>query len=510
MSPHASERTGFRLEHVAALACALLVFLCIYGSELGSFTLSIDEEVAALSDDRAQAWLSQGRWGMALLTALLPDFESIPLLSTLLFGAGLLAATARALCDLRLRAGAAFLFAVVHTGFPLWLHIAEFNTLAAGFGLALAAAAWGSGGLLQPGRRQRLAGVLLLAFAFSVYQTLLLYAALYLLLSLHARWRDDGEGDEGPRAWGARARAALPVLAGGLAALLLYWLVQKLALLASGLQPAYVGGYLQLERLRAEPLAATRQALGYAASLLLGAHPIYLGWGLGLLFLVWPGLWPWRTRLQAMRGERDWTLEIVVLAAAIALVVLPALPSVGSLPARAYVAWPLLAAWLASRLGPLFARARPAWLALALGYFAIVAASIGASMWHADRVVRVADAALAQQLGVAIRAIGGDARPLPVTMVGAHSFPFGGQLRRAEVFGSSFFEHDGGNVHRMLMFMHLQGIDGLQGVWLATRPDLVQEQRAMPSWPAPGSVRAINGVVVVKLGEATPPQLLRP
>jgi hypothetical protein len=499
-------RDGWRLEHVAAMAAALLVFLLVYGPELGSFTLSIDEEVAALTSDRGQVWLQQGRWGMALLTALLPDFESLPLLSTVLFGAGLLAATWRALGDLRLRQGGAFAFALVHVGFPLWLHIAEFNTLAAGFGIALAAAAWGAHGLLQPGRTERIVGVLLLAFAISVYQTLLLYAALYLLFALHARWQDE----DGARGWHARALEALPLLLGGLAALLAYWLVQKIALACSGLAPVYTGDYLQLERLRAAPRDGVKLALRYAGSLLLGRHPIYLGWGVGVLFLAWAGLWPWRTRLQRARGERDWTLEALVLVGALALLALPALFSLASLPARAYVAWPLLAAWLASRTGPLFPARRGAWLALLLGYFVVVATSIGASMWRSDRLVHDADAALARELGAAVHAAGGDAHPVRFTLVGARSFPFGGQVQRAEVFGDSFFEHDGGNVYRVALLMRLQGVEDVEGVWLAREPNLVEAQRAMPAWPQPGSVRAVDGVVIVKLGEATPPQLAIP
>ena len=53
------------------------------------------------------------------------------------------------------------------------------------------------------------------------------------------------------------------------------------------------------------------------------------------------------------------------------------------------------------------------------------------------------------------------------------------------------------------------GLGDAQGIWLSSRPDLVAAAQAMPSWPTPGAVKSVNGVVIVKLGEPTPPQLAR-
>ena len=101
----------------------------------------------------------------------------------------------------------------------------------------------------------------------------------------------------------------------------------------------------------------------------------------------------------------------------------------------------------------------------------------------------------------------GATAPVPFTLVGTQAFPTGGQVRRAGVFGASFFEHDGGNVRRVALYMRTLGIDGLWPVWLGNRPDLLPAARSMPTWPAPGSVRRVNGVVIVKIGPPTPQQL---
>lgn len=78
-------KTAWNEDHRFLLAVALVAALLVYGVELGSFTLSIDEEVAAYETESWKVWLSQGRWGMAFLLKLLPNFTYIPYLATLMF-----------------------------------------------------------------------------------------------------------------------------------------------------------------------------------------------------------------------------------------------------------------------------------------------------------------------------------------------------------------------------------------------------------------------------------------
>lgn len=67
--------------------------------------------------------------------------------------------------------------------------------------------------------------------------------------------------------------------------------------------------------------------------------------------------------------------------------------------------------------------------------------------------------------------------------------------------GSSFFQWDGGNPHRMVNYMNLVGI----GSYLLATPDQVSRMadnyKDMPVWPQKGSVRVIDGVALVKLSE---------
>ena len=79
--------------------------------------------------------------------------------------------------------------------------------------------------------------------------------------------------------------------------------------------------------------------------------------------------------------------------------------------------------------------------------------------------------------------------------------PFAAPFKRAwsATGGSSFFEWDGGNPERMIDYMRLIGFTNLVLPTAAERPHLPLFQ-TMPVWPAEGSVRLANGIILVKLG----------
>lgn len=494
-------------DRLLPMLAAALVFLAVYAVELTGFGLSIDEEIAILgSEDRLRVWLQQGRWGMSLVTWVLPNFEGLPVLSTLLFGLGLLLATWRALLDFELRGARAASFAVVHVGLPIWLHIAQFSTLAAGFGIGIAAAAIGAGLCAGRAPRHWLAGLGLMAFATAVYQTLAVYAALYLVLLAAARWLLPVEQANAR----ARLRLWLRLAACWMAALLVYLLVQWLCLRLANAEMTYVGGFVDIERLRADPGAALELSWRFVKRLVNGHNRMYLGWGMALLAMSWIGLlFP---ALPEQRASAWWRRghTFVVFALGIALILGPVFLSYATLPGRAQVAWPLLAAWLAARC-PFPDRRFPWVRAAALGYFAIVATSIGATMFYADRLARDSDREISQRLVPEMLALAAEdlpaGKPIPFTVSGIHRYPLGGQALGAEMFGASFFEHDGGSVWRIHGYWKVLGIHGFEPRLLSTSPAAVAAVAGMPNWPARGSVRLVDGIVVVRFGEPTPGQL---
>jgi hypothetical protein len=503
----ASVPTGPDWQRLGPVLAAALMFVLVYWVELTGFSLSIDEEIATFESGRAMVWLQQARWGMSLVTWILPNFEAIPLLSTLLLGVGLVAATDRALRDLRIGGAQRWAFALVFAGFPTWLHIAQFNTLAAGFGIGLAAACWGAAACRERALLPWLAGVALLAFATAVYQTLAVFSAMYVLLMLFAAAR-------APEAagWMAQRRLALRLATGWVAGLLLYALVQASALAAFGEHTQYVGGFVQVDRLQADFAGGVHDSLRFVRRMLNGHSQMYLHWGAGILFMSWLGLL-FPTRAEPDARASGWSRRLatwLVALLGLSLVFVPTLLTYGTLPMRAQVAWPLLAAWLAARC-PFPARAP--WLrVLALAYFATVATSIGATLFYVDQVVRASDREISLRLLPRILHVAGDAgagKPILLAVSGMHRFPLAGQLQSAEMFGDSFFEHDGGNVWRIVRYWRVLGIENIAPQALSARADLVAAAAEMPDWPAPGSVRRVGDVVVVRFGPATPGQLAK-
>lgn len=505
--PNAGNRTRALASDIGngPVLLAIAMFFLVYGVEISNFGLSIDEEIATFLVDSGLGWVQQGRWGMALLNLALPNFEAIPLLSTILFGAGLVFATWRAICDFSLTRPQAYLFAAVHVGFPVWLHIVQFNTLAGGFGFGLAAAVLGGAAAARGGRSGMVAGALLIAFATAVYQTLAIYTVLYIVLCVHTVSLVPGAAKNATlRTMVSRLAVAA---ATWIAGLVLYWSVQKITLTLAHVDMTYVSGFIQLDKLRADPRAGAWTILMSMKSLLGGSNPTYLSWGAGILFLSWLGLLP--VAFLSPESRHDWLTQwrwvLAVAIIGICLFAVTVILSLGSLPLRAHVLLPLLAAWLASRCAciPL-----PALRWTAIGYFTVVAGSIGASLFYTDQVVHAADSALTQRLIPEIEKAGnGVGYKIPFTLVGEHAFPISGQLQRSEIFGTSFYEQDGANVYRVAALMRLQGASGLVPIPLSHRLDLLPAARAMPSWPAEGSVRLVNGVVVVKLGGPTSRQI---
>jgi len=501
--------------HFGPLLLAVATFLLVYGVEIFSFGISIDEEAASFhGEDKGSSWLQQGRWAMALLAFVLPPFEAIPLLSTLLFGAGLVFSAWRAFHDFSLSRLQSCFFAAVYVGFPVWLHIAQFSTLAAGFGFGIAAAALGGGAVASGHRAGLIRGALLIGFATAVYQTLALYALVYIVCCLHATPRQETtqSGDERT----TRAAPLAQILKAGLgwfSGLMLYLVVQKASLALSGQQISYINSFIQLDSLRANPLMSLGAALDYFRSLAMGTNATYLFWGAGILFLPWVGLLPLSLFTDARRARThflEWLGVLAVCALCVAIIMLPIILSASSLPLRAHVAFPLLAAWLASRCGTSWAARVPLLTWSAILYFVVVAGSIGSSLFYVDQVVRRADAALTARLVPAIQQKAGNlsaAQHIPVIIVGVQSFKFDGQFQRAELFGTSFYEHDAGNIYRVVFYMRLLGVTGIQPVRLLERPAIIPIVKDMPIWPAEESVKLVDGVVVVKLSEPTPEQL---
>lgn len=75
------------------------------------------------------------------------------------------------------------------------------------------------------------------------------------------------------------------------------------------------------------------------------------------------------------------------------------------------------------------------------------------------------------------------------------------RLPESEIFGGSFYNWDGGNNYRIISFARYNGIADYRMVEREPFMKIKDSIAPMPLWPNPKSIKFINGVMIVKLGE---------
>ena len=477
---------------------------------LTSFSLSIDEEIASFASQGWRVWASQGRWGMALINIILPNSSAIPFISTMVFIFSVTIASLLLASVIARSRPEALVFSGFFVTSPIWLHIVEFNTLAAGAGIGLVATALAVQ-LVSTGRfSSAIYAGLCTGFAIGVYQALVIVYAIgcVALLFPGSYFWYAGTDNQVTASW----RFFIMVAISFAIAFVSYTVTQEISLALIHQHIAYIDSYIQIDELRKNFSPTAHRILHQVKELLLGMDPTYLGWGRPLLLLPAAGfLYGLFKVVRCGLGCPGRALiSLVSLAAMIgaasALVVMAA----GRMPTRALIGFPLLFAVLAVngyRIS-IFRTRGPQWVAFA--YAMLIAGWIGASLFYADQVARQRDQLFATRLAATIDAVGRPAfgNNIPFVLVGDWTFPDQGVARHVQIFGTSFFEQDGGNPYRVAAYLKLLGIEGLQPLPITdVRNDMVQINN-MPRWPAPGSVAVVSHVLVIKLGSVSYQQQL--
>lgn len=477
---------------LAAGGCLFAIFVAIYFFEISSFHLSIDEESAAFRQD-ASVWVQQGRWGSYLFEAYVLQQPIVPVLPMAIFGLALVAAYILLLDAIgRDRLGAPeYASFAIFCGFPAWFFIVDFysNVAATGVGLLAAAASlW----LFRADRddilsTRFLAAALMGGFSISIYQSfapaiLTLGLAICVLRARSETSRFDIR-DAG--------RLALLIVA----AVVVYKCGDVFFRALFPARNAYFDSLTRPGELLADPInviGRTISAMAAALGLNTQAYGAPL-WSIPLLAAL--GVFS----LVRQLGKRSGFAVLAMLAALAAPFSIHLL-SGGYMPMRSLVGMPIAIWFLAyAALTDIGAktRAMSGWV-WAIAVFQIVA--LQNSYQAANELVGKHDTIVATSIAERLASQPGfdPNKYYALVTFGLRQFPT--VYPRRETIGHSFFEWD--EPWRIANFSRLLGIGNLTGPTPDQIANHIAVAAALPVWPAEGSVKLVDDVVLVRMGEA--------
>lgn len=503
-SIHCSEQKSSPLSVTVTLNQIVLwalVFCLVYGYELFNFSLSIDEEIHTFKTgwQMASGWLQQGRWGIALLFLVLPPISALPVVSTMVFGVGLVAAIAHLVSYYRINGLHAHILALSVLVSPVWPHIVQFNQLSWVIGVGVALCAVGLRLLDDDKRNKRILGGGALILSFGIYQTLVLAAVVMALgryLLCDRQGRNGGIWLEAGRTLGLVVASALVSLA-----------VQYVTMWAIGVGTVYVDIFWRVSEYLANPGIALFISLRASVAWIFGLHPIYLGYGFAFVVLPFLGILFAFVKKDGQE-KNSWFLSALSMFGILAAVSLPVFVSVGWAPARSLLALPFMSGVLSACV-PLRARLTQHAATVCLVVLIVLGVWVSVSLFYSDHVMRERDRLLAASLITRIEELRTPGEELSFTLVGKRAQGIHEPVIRVEVFGGSFFDWDGGNVFRVNYFLRILGMHDLIPVDISQVPDVALQSEGMPIWPAAGSVALIDGIVVIKLSPLTHEQKYR-
>jgi hypothetical protein len=484
---------------------AIVVTLLTYGYEITNFSLSIDEELHSFDAGNWRVWISQGRWGMGVLVYILPHgLSSIPFLPTFLFAIGLgLSAVMFSTIFTGSREGG-IVFTGIFVTSPIWLHIGEFNTLSWGFALGLMVTALAIRYVNAGGNKHSVIAGVCISFSLAVYQALFIfYLTAVLLICIKKEWHL--VANRNSNFFGRNIPILSDVFKSLIVAVVIYFSMNHFFMYLSGSSLAYLNNFVNLSAYtNAGGEAALMRVFNQTKGLLFGTDSTFLGAGTASLVLFWIGL------LFALKNLFDSGITIItkmyvaVLSIGVVLLAMSLiLLSAGNIPTRALIAFPLLYAVLSALTFTYKKGQRILWLVFSAALFTNI--YIANSLFYADHVARQRDLVMATRIINRIEDVGRGAfgEKIPLVVVGQWQHELGGPALRVEIFGDSFFEHDGGNPYRIAAYLRLLGCRGLVPLPITEIRDEIKKNQLRPSWPAREAVFRTELAVVVKLSEPT-------
>ncbi|MBN1924563.1 MAG: glucosyltransferase domain-containing protein [Prolixibacteraceae bacterium] len=141
-------------------------------------------------------------------------------------------------------------------------------------------------------------------------------------------------------------------------------------------------------------------------------------------------------------------------------------------------------------------------LVCAVGFF-LINANINTRLFYSTYVAWQADRDMANRIVERIYNldINQKQKKVPLAFIGQYKHQTNELFYKSDVFGASFFSWGNGRSDRMISLIRYIGEDRFIAAPKNKVKSLKGEFEKMPVWPYKGSVRKINGVVVVKLSD---------
>ena len=499
-----------------SLPFLLAIAFLFYFSSLSFFSIAIDNEGAAFRQN-PDVWIMQGRW-TAYFIELVFAKTTVPFLTTALFCIAAAVSYIFLLISHNLKISPlTYLAFPLFSAFPIWKHLGLFTASmpAMAWGLLVSCIAAylfskvidiilsrGNGSLLSNNVVYlTLSQAFLIALAVGAYQSFIIVFACFGLGIIMLRILSDPEID-----FYKLTKILSSIIVTILLSLSIYTAIEYSLLYVLNLKISYIQGFYHPDQLLEHPIQVIYLVFEHATTFYLGDPSLF-----GILlrtpkFIIILGMLTVLFSAIPSHSTRKFSLKLVLIGLSLSSLLAPFALSFMSgyiLPFRALIAAPYVI-WLFAILA-IISRSK---IMKMLGVVAISCALfhilyLSCISAATRQITQQHDFIVASQIYERVALANTNFNPDKI-----YNIDFFGALPIRTIYpksfqsteGASFFEWDGGNVTRILLFMRFIGYPNLRSLSIEERTKLIPIYEAMPSWPAAGSVKVIKDLTLVKLG----------
>ena len=500
---------GFNIREVGYL---IAIGSVCYVYFLSTFSLSIDDEMAAVREDPA-VWVSQGRWFVYIVEKLFFPQSSIPfapyafLIVTLAISYALILRAHNQAVNWR-----SYLIYPIFCASPTWWFISEFysNVPALAFGvLFISLSAYlvfresNAGFLSSASIFKTLLIITLLSCAIAAYQALILFFICIVFGVLITRATPSQRNTFAllKKTTETLIKSMLLVIA----SLIVYSLINTFAQEMIAQDNGYISTFVNYEAIRNYPAKVVRLVFNEMVNLYTGDSSRYgVTIGLSAVVIILATI-----NIFFKSNKKDAMIYLALWSGVLGTPFLFNFVSGGvPLPMRtmlsiAYVYW----------LATLFIinNKRPSLFVLGVAIIVVYQIQIfsansqymvSATITQAHDRMLAAD--IYRRIGEVDESFDRNA-PLEIDIFGKKVLKTSYANGWSSAMQGSFFSWDDGNISRMVTYMRIMGYENISVASVSERIAMTPTFREMPIWPAAGSVRKVGGRYLVRLSKEPDP-----